>query len=182
MIGDSGTTGRILVAGVGNLFLSDDGFGIAVVDHLRRHGELPVGVELVDTGIRGMHLAYQLLDGYRALVIVDATQRGGEPGTVYTLEHDLDAPQYGSGGDVQASPALDGHGMDPASVLALLDGLAGSMDLERPVDRVLVVGCEPAVLAEGIGLSPQVAAAVEPAARAVTALVAELMIDEGARR
>jgi hydrogenase maturation protease len=124
-----------------------------------------------------MHLAYQLLDGYRALVIVDATQRGGEPGTVYTLEHDLDAPH-----DVQASPALDGHGMDPASVLALLDGLAGSMDLERPVDRVLVVGCEPAVLAEGIGLSPQVAAAVEPAARAVTALVAELMIDEGARR
>lgn len=172
------TGAAVLVAGVGNVFLSDDGFGVAVIEQLRRAGGLPAGVELVDTGIRGMHLAYQLLDGYRALVIVDATQRGGEPGTVYTLEHDLDAPVAPPAG----VPALDGHGMDPGAVLALLDGLAGSMGLERPVGRVLVVGCEPAVLAEGIGLSAPVAAAVEPAARAVTALVTELVIDEGARR
>jgi len=176
------TAGRVLVAGVGNVFLSDDGFGVAVVEHLQREGGLPAGVELVDTGIRGMHLAYQLLDGYRALVIVDVTRRGGEPGALYTLEHDLDAHRGSIEGTEPAVPALDGHGMDPDSVLALLDGLAGSLGLERPVDRVFVVGCEPAVLAEGIGLSPPVAAAVEPAALAVTALVTVLMIDEGAPR
>jgi hydrogenase maturation protease len=174
---DADPAGRVLVAGVGNVFLSDDGFGMAVIEQLQRDGGLPAGVELVDTGIRGMHLAYQLLDGYRALVIVDAVQRGSAPGTLYTLEHDLDAPRSRA-----TDAALDGHGMDPDAVLALLDGLAGSLGLPRPVDRVFVVGCEPAVLAEGIGLSPPVAAAVEPAALAVTALVTVLMIDEGAPR
>ena len=100
---------KVLVAGIGNTFLSDDGFGVAVLAALRER-ELPSHVELVDTGIRGMHLAYQLLDGYDALVIIDATQRGGAPGTVYMLEHDLDAPPTGEA-------ALDGHGMDPAAVL-----------------------------------------------------------------
>jgi hydrogenase maturation protease len=160
--------GRVLVAGVGNVFLSDDGFGVEVVRALA--GRLPDGVSLVDTGIRGMDLAYRLLDGYEVLVLVDATKRGGVPGTLYTLEHDLHAPPAGA--------ALDGHGMHPAAVLDLVAGLAESMDLGRPVGRVLVVGCEPAVLTEGIGLSPPVAAAVEPAASAVIALVEEL---EGAR-
>jgi hydrogenase maturation protease len=173
---DGSTAGRVLVAGVGNVFLSDDGFGVAVVEQLLRRGGLPARVELVDSGIRGVHLAYRLLDGYRALVIVDATRRGGEPGTVYTLEHDLDGPGDETGAEV---PALDGHGMDPAAVLTLLDGLAASMGLERPVERVFVIGCEPAVLDEGIGLSPAVAAAVELGVRAVTALVTELVIDEG---
>jgi len=163
------------VAGVGNVLHSDDGFGVEVLARLRQGGGPPAGVETVDTGIRGMHLAYQLLDGYDVLVIVDATQRGGRPGTVYTLEHDLDAVPVGD------PPALDGHGMDPAAVLSLLDGLATSMGMERPLGRVLVVGCEPAVLDEGIGLSPPVAAAVEPAVRAITTLVTELMIEEGAR-
>lgn len=158
---------RVLVAGVGNVFLSDDGFGVAVAEELMARGGLPDGVEIVDSGIRGMHLAYRLLDGYHALVLVDATQRGGAPGTVYTMEHDLDTP-------AESGAALDGHGMDPGAVLDLLDGLAGSMDLARPVGRVLVVGCEPAVLSEGIGLSPPVAAAVAPAAQAVTELVAAL--------
>lgn len=169
----AGTDSRVLVAGVGNVFLSDDGFGVEVVRQLQSRGGLPEGVEVVDTGIRSRDLAYQLLDGYRALVIVDATQRGGAPGTVYTLEHDLDAPRNGGA-------TLDGHSMDPDAVLDLLDGLAGSMDLERPVGRVLVVGCEPAVLEEGIGLSPPVAAAVEPAVQAVTELVTALTINEGA--
>jgi hydrogenase maturation protease len=180
---------RVLVAGVGNVFLSDDGFGVTVVEHLQRRGDLPAGVELVDSGIRGIHLAYRLLDGYRALVIVDATRRGGEPGTVYTLEHDLDDDRGDEDrGDEDRdetgaeAPALDGHGMDPAAVLALLDRLAGSMGVDRPVERVFVIGCEPAVLDEGMGLSPAVAAAVEPAARAVTALVTELTIDEGVHR
>ena len=161
---------RILVAGVGNIFLSDDGFGVAVVDRLRL-----TGAEVVDIGIRGMHLAYRLLDGYDVLVLVDAVRRGGDTGTLHVLEHDLDAP-------ADDPPALDAHGMDPASVLTLLDGLARSTGVERPVGRVLVVGCEPAVLDEGIGLSPPVAAAVGPAVRAVTALVAELeLVEEGAR-
>lgn len=163
---------KTLVAGIGNVFLSDDAFGVEVVralrhDHLR---DLPDGVRVLDSGIRGMHLAYELLDGYDAVVLVDATRRGGEPGTLHTLEHDLDAP---------APPAaLDGHGMDPASVLGLLRDLAASMEVPRPVGRVLVVGCEPACLDEGIGLSPAVAAAVGPAVDMVRELVRTL---EGAQ-
>jgi hydrogenase maturation protease len=173
---------RVLVAGVGNVFLSDDGFGVEVVRRLRERwdgsGVVPDGVEVVDTGIRGMHLAYQLLDGYRALILVDTVQRGGPPGTVHTLEHDMDAPRdAGHGG-----AALDGHGMDPAAVLDLLDGLATGVGVGRPVGRVLVVGCEPAVLTEGIGLSPAVAAAVDPAATAVIQLVTVVLSEEGATR
>lgn len=163
-------TGKVLVAGVGNIFLSDDGFGVEVIARLRER-ELPEHVELVDTGIRGMHLAYQLLDGYDALVLVDAVARGSDPGTLYVLEHDLDAPHEGA--------AFDAHGMDPAAVLAQLEGLASAMGLDRPVGRVLVVGCEPASLDEGMGLSPAVAAAVEPAVDTVTTLVTQL--PEGVR-
>ncbi len=181
-------TGTVLVAGVGNMLLSDDGFGVEVVRVLRerweRAGGLPDGVEVVDIGIRGMHLAYQLLDGYHALVIVDATQRGGPPGTVYTLEHDLDAPRDSA--SRAGTAALDAHGMDPGAVLDLLDELAASMGLGRPVGRVLVVGCEPGVLTDGIGLSPPVAAAVGPAVTAVTELVTSLLtaltIGEGIHR
>ncbi|MFC4945986.1 hydrogenase maturation protease [Pseudonocardia sp. GCM10023141] len=164
----------VLVAGIGNMFLSDDGFGVEVLRALRS-AELPPDVELVDTGIRGMHLAYQLLDGYDALVIIDALQRGSAPGTLYTLEHDLDAPRTGE-------PQFDAHGMDPLSVLDQLDTLATSMGITRPVGRVLVVGCEPAVLDEAIGLSRPVAAAVEPAVRAVLDLLPTLAEPEGAHR
>ncbi len=164
---------RVLVAGIGNTFLSDDGFGVEVIARLRDH-RLPAGVEVVDTGIRGMHLAYQLLDGYDALVLVDAVARGSDPGTLYILEHDLDAPRA-------TGAALDAHGMDPAAVLDLLDGLATAVGLTRPVGRVLVVGCEPESLEEGMGLSPAVAAAVAPAVDTVIELVAQLPSREGAR-
>jgi hydrogenase maturation protease len=157
---------RVLVAGIGNTFLSDDGFGVEVIARLRDR-ELRPGVEVVDTGIRGMHLAYQLLDGYDVLVLVDAVARGSDPGTLYILEHDLDAPR-------ETGAALDAHGMDPAAVLELLDGLATAMGLTRPVGRVLVVGCEPASLEEGMGLTPAVAAAVAPAVDTVVELVAQL--------
>jgi hydrogenase maturation protease len=168
-------TARILVAGVGNVFRSDDGVGSEVARVLAGRGGLPSGVEVVDVGIRGVHLAYQLLDGYDGLVLVDTVHRDGPPGTVYRLEHDLAAPTAGAG--------LDGHGMDPSSVLALLDELAAANGVERPVRRVLVVGVEPAVLDEGMGLSEPVAAAVEPAARTVRDLVDLLLhdISEGAR-
>lgn len=167
--------GGVLVAGVGNLFLSDDDFGPEVVRRLQARGGLPGDVELVETGICGRDLAYRLLDGYRALVIVDTAQRGGAPGTVYTLEHDLDGPRDPA---PDATPALGGHSVDPLAMLDLLDELAAATDRERPVGRVLVVGCEPAVLDEGIGLSPAVAAAVDPAATAVTELVIMLTRDQ----
>ncbi len=166
---------KVLVAGIGNTFLSDDGFGVEVIARLREltQGErkLPDGVELVDTGIRGMHLAYQLLDGYDVLVLVDAVARGSDPGTLYVLEHDLDAPQEPA--------AFDAHGMEPAAVLTQLAGLATAMGMPRPVGRALVVGCEPASLDEGMGLSPAVAAAVGPAVDTVTTLVTQL--PEGVR-
>jgi hydrogenase maturation protease len=170
---------RVLVAGVGNVFLSDDGFGVEVVRRLQARGGLPEAVELVDVGIRGVHLAYQLLDGYDVLVLVDATRRGDDPGTLYVLEHDLAAPSR----SVEAPnvPPLDGHGLDPDAVLALLASLATSMGVDRPVQRVLVVGCEPATLDEAMGLSTPVAAAVDQAVQIVTDLTRELVL-EGAPR
>ncbi|MEU9605545.1 hydrogenase maturation protease [Streptomyces sp. NPDC048057] len=166
----------VLVAGVGNIFLGDDGFGVETVRHLLRLG-LPGGVdgtadvEVVDFGVRGVHLAYQLLDGYRTLVLVDAVSRGGQPGTVYLIE------PYADGGDgAPVEPggpmALDGHGMGPDAVLALLGALSAGTGGTAP-ERVVVVGCEPASLAEGIGLSPPVASAVPEAARLVLSVLAE---------
>ncbi|MFE3022144.1 hydrogenase maturation protease [Streptomyces sp. NPDC059256] len=150
---------RVLVAGVGNIFLSDDGFGVETLQRLAGGG-LPDGVDAVDFGVRGVHLAYQLLDGYRTLVLVDATSRGGAPGTVYLIEART--------GPVEstAAPALDGHRMGPDAVLALLDTLSAGTD-GVPPERVLVVGCEPASLEEGLGLSAPVAAAVDEAVRLI---------------
>ncbi|HVL84937.1 MAG TPA: hydrogenase maturation protease [Pseudonocardia sp.] len=165
---------ELLVAGIGNVFLSDDGFGVEAARRLEaRRAELPAGVEIADVGIRGMHLAYRLLDGYRTLVLLDTAARGGAPGSLYLLEHDLDA----IGGC--ATSGFDAHGMDPASVLAMLDDLANGVGVERPVQRVLVVGCEPACLDEGIGLSEAVAAVVDRAVQAVLDLVQDLIHDEG---
>lgn len=148
-------TARVLVAGIGNIFLGDDGFGVEV---LRRLGEqsLPPDVELVDIGIRGMHLAYQLLDGYEALVLIDAAPRGGKAGDLYLIEPDLAAIPEDDGS------LLNGHGMEPDAVLSLIKTLARDQ-AEQVISRVLVVGCEPATVEEGIGLSPPVAAAVDAA-------------------
>ncbi|MEV4918126.1 hydrogenase maturation protease [Streptomyces tirandamycinicus] len=169
---------RTLVAGVGNIFLGDDGFGVETVRALAGR-PLPDGVEVADIGIRGVHLAYRLLDGYDTLVLVDATARGGEPGTLYLIEPDpgggTGTPVDSGGGtgrpvDAGGLGALDGHGMSPDAVLALLHTLCAGTGTEPP-RRVLVVGCEPACVEEGIGLSPRVAAAVPAAARMITDLV-----------
>ena len=149
-------TGRVLVAGVGNLFLGDDGFGPEVARRLAGRS-LPAGVRVVDYGIRGMHLAYDLLDGYDELVILDAAPRGGRPGDVVVLE--VDEGDFGAG-------EFDGHGMEPTAVLSSLGSLGGRLP------RTYVVGCEPADIDEGIGLSPSVAAAVDPAVDAVLRLLA----------
>ena len=149
-------TGRVLVAGVGNLFLGDDGFGVEVAGRLAGH-PLPAGVRVVDYGIRGMHLAYDLLDGYDELVILDAAPRGGRPGDVVVLE--VGEGDFGTGD-------FDGHGMEPTAVLSSLGSLGGRLP------RTYVVGCEPADTDEGIGLSAPVAAAVDPAVDAVLRLLA----------
>ncbi|MGH3344279.1 MAG: hydrogenase maturation protease [Carbonactinosporaceae bacterium] len=153
---------RVLVAGVGNVFLGDDGFGVEVAQRLAAE-PLPEGVEVADFGIRGVHLAYQLLDGYDLLILVDAVTRGEEPGTVYVIEPDLGAVEP-AGRD---APPVDAHGMAPDAVLALLKTFGGS------VRRALVVACEPADVEERMGLSPPVAGAVDRAVGAVRELLAE---------
>ena len=116
---------RVLVAGVGNVFLSDDGFGVEVARRLTERA-LPAGVEVADVGIRGLHLAYRLLDGYRALVLVDTYRHGEPPGTLYLIEHDLDGPADDA--------VFDAHGMDPGAVLGMLDQLAEGVG-RRPARR-----------------------------------------------
>lgn len=155
---------RTLVAGIGNIFLGDDGFGSAVARELATR-DLPDGVEVADIGIRGVHLGYQLLDGYDTLVVVDALQRGEPPGTVTTLRTRL-ADHLPS--DDSSAP-VDPHAMGPDAVLALLARLAASAG--AAVDNVYVVGCEPACLDEGIGLSPAVEAAIPLATTTVVELL-----------
>ncbi|MET9887970.1 hydrogenase maturation protease [Streptomyces sp. NPDC006430] len=160
-------SGRILVAGIGNVFLGDDGFGVETVRRLSEPGSrLPDHVEVVDIGVRGVHLAYQLLDGYDTLVLVDATARGGAPGTLYLIE----ATEGEPGTLAPQGPVLDGHRMSPDAVLALLDTLCAGTG-GTPPRRILVVGCEPDCLEEGIGLSAPVAAAVPEAVRMVLDLI-----------
>ncbi|MEG3627667.1 hydrogenase maturation protease [Streptomyces poriticola] len=161
---------RTLVAGVGNIFLGDDGFGVEAARVLAGT-ELPAGVEVADVGIRGVHLAYRLLDGYDTLVLLDATARGGRPGTVYVI----DATVPGGRRPAQSGAPLDGHRMTPDAVLALLDTLCAGTGAAPP-RRVLVVGCEPATVEEGIGLSPPVAAAVPGAVRTVGELVRDAAV------
>ncbi|MEV4611368.1 hydrogenase maturation protease [Kitasatospora sp. NPDC049258] len=157
--------GKVLVAGVGNIFLGDDGFGVEVVRRLSALA-MPEHVELVDTGVRGVHLAYQLLEGYRSVVLVDATARGCEPGTVYLIEARLPEPEE------QPTALVDGHRMTPDAVLAVLGTLTAGLGGSGP-ERVLVVGCEPLTLDEGVGLSPVVEAAVDEAVAVVLGLVEE---------
>ncbi|MFI7354987.1 hydrogenase maturation protease [Streptomyces avidinii] len=160
---------RVLVAGIGNVFLGDDGFGVETVRALAAH-PLPEGVEVVDFGVRGVHLAYQLLDGYDTLLLVDATARGGEPGTLYLIEADGSAGPEPGGAGAPPPPVLDGHHMSPDAVLALLDTLCAGTGATPP-RRTLVLGCEPAGVEEGIGLSPPVAAAVPEAVRTALDLI-----------
>lgn len=147
-------TRRVLVAGVGNVFLGDDGFGPEVANRLART-ELPAGVQVTDYGIRGLHLAYELLNGYDALILLDAMPRGEQPGTLTVLEPVLGpAPVYDPG---LGAPVVDAHGMAPDAVLALLRTLGGQ------VGQVRVVGCEPAEVTDRMGLSAPVAGAVDAA-------------------
>jgi len=157
-------TTRILVAGIGNVFLGDDGFGVALAGRLAR-GERRPGVDVVDFGIRGMDLAYALLGDYDAAILLDAVPRGEPPGTLYVIEPDVE--------DAAATP--DAHGMDPVQVLGLARAMGGSPP------RTLVVGCEPASAEEAGVLSEPVRAALDEGVRMVESLIDEL-IDEGGSR
>jgi len=152
---------RILIAGIGNIFLGDDGFGVEVAQRLREE-PLADGVTVVDFGIRGVHLAYELIDGgYDAAILVDAVSCGGEPGTLYAID--------ASAGDVQGREAVaDAHSLTPDAVLAWVRRVGGQ------TPRVMVVGCEPAAVEESMGLSPPVAASVDRAMEMVRDLVAEV--------
>jgi hydrogenase maturation protease len=153
---------RILVAGIGNVFLGDDGFGVALAGRLSRR-EWPAGVEVVDFGIRGMDLAYALPE-YDAAVLLDATPRGAAPGTLYVIEPELD----------DGAVAVDAHGMDPVKVLALARALGGVPP------RTLVLGCEPQTRmaddSEEIvaALTEPVRAALDEAERLFASLLDEL--------
>lgn len=157
------TGARVLVAGVGNIFLGDDGFGVEVVRQLSEV-DMPDWVRVVDYGIRGMHLAYDLVGaGHELTIMVDATARGDPAGTVSVIEMDVPDATAAAPDDV---PLLDAHGMQPDVVL----GLAGLLGGEP--GRVLLVGCEPESLDERMSLSPAVERAVGMAVRVVTALIA----------
>lgn len=163
--GAAGTDGarRILVAGIGNVFLGDDGFGVALADRIARRA-LPKGVDVVDFGLRGMDLAFAMQDGYDAVVMLDATPRGQAPGTLYVIEADV------SEGD----PELDTHGMDPVKVLGLVRTLGGTPP------RTFVVGCEPQTRMNGeedeivARLSEPVLAALDSAVRLVESLLEDI--------
>jgi hydrogenase maturation protease len=164
---------RLLVAGVGNIFLADDAFGPEVIQALDAR-PLPAGVRVRDFGIRGLDLAYELLDGYDTAVLVDAAPRGHEPGALSLIEPEL--PDATSG----AAAPPEAHGMDPAKVLALAAHLG-----DGPLPRVLVLACEPQVRPRGDedivpGLSAPVREAVAHAVEALHTMVPVLLADPAA--
>lgn len=161
----------ILVAGIGNIFLGDDAFGSEVARRLAGR-VAPPGVRVVDFGIRGLDLVYALIDGHDVTILIDATPRGGEPGTLYTIEPDLAALDEAGDG---AEPLVEPHGMNPLKVLRM----AKSMGAE--FKKILLVGCEPAPMESEdgeMGLSEPVARAVGEAVTLVESLVAQVLESE----
>jgi len=159
---------RVLVAGLGNIFLGDDAFGVEVANRLSEM-PMPEAVRVLDVGIRSRHLAYELLEGdYDTAILLDIVSKGGEPGTLYVLEPER--------ADSLAPPDVpDGHMIQPQDVLALVRSLGGR------VGRVLIVGCEPSRVDEEPGLSPRVAAAVDDAIPLVLRLIASSTVDAAAQ-
>jgi hydrogenase maturation protease len=157
-------SGKTLVAGVGNIFLGDDAFGVEVARRLTSV-ELPDGVKVADFGIKSVHLAYELLNGYDTAILIDATPQGEPPGTLFVIEPEIDAGPKEAAVKEGETPLIDMHGLTPTEVLTLLHSLGGK------VERMLVVGCEPAEITERIGLSNTVEAVVDEAVRLVQELV-----------
>lgn len=157
----------ILVAGIGNIFLGDDAFGCEVLKHLSQR-TWPENVRVADFGIRGFDLAYTLLEGFDLTILVDATPRGDAPGTVYTIEPELNDSESLAAGAMM----VETHGMNPLKVLGLVKSMGGQLK------QVVLVGCEPQTFGpeEGLmGLSEPVAAAVPAAVQVVESLVAKYL-------
>jgi hydrogenase maturation protease len=158
---------QILVAGVGNAWLRDDAFGGACARRLETK-PMPLGVTVMDFGTGGLDLAYELMRGYDALVLLDASKQGGEPGTLYVIEPDMAEFQT----SIEDGEVINPHGMDPATVLRFVNVVGGFSG------KVVVIGCEPLEVDEpGLGLSPPVEAAVERAVKLVMETIAELRTD-----
>jgi hydrogenase maturation protease len=156
------TLPRVLVAGIGNIFLGDDAFGVEVVHRLASR-PLPDDVRVVDFGIRSLDLAYTLAEGIELVILVDALPRGGAPGTLYVLEPELNGEAF------SGELALDGHTMHPLKVLHTVRALGGELR------EVRIVGCEPACLDPDsemqMGLSEPVQAALDGAVELVESLI-----------
>ena len=162
---------RILVAGIGNIFLGDDAFGCEVARRLFER-ELPENVRVVDYGIRGFDLAYALMDGYDATIFVDATARGDAPGTIYLIEPDLKELENLDAPDA----AMDTHNMNPLKVLAMVKSLGGEFK------RIFLVGCEPLFTGEEdigfMGLSEPVEAAIGKAVEVIESLIEKILTEK----
>jgi hydrogenase maturation protease len=157
---------RILIAGIGNIFLGDDAFGVETVRELAKYKQAE-GVRVVDFGIRAYDLAYAIADGYDAVILVDASPRGQPPGTVYLIEPEL-------GGLEKTGLLVNGHSLNAVTVLQM----AAAFDAK--IGMLYLVGCEPATLEcdEGqMGLSASVAAAVPQAVETIQSLVGELLAE-----
>ena len=158
----------ILVAGIGNIFLGDDGFGVEVATRLADK-QFPEGVRVVDFGIRGLDLAYALMDAPETTILIDACPRGAAPGTLYVIEPDLSVL------DAAGNAAMDAHAMNPMNVLRMAKSMGA------PLQRILLLGCEPSTLGpeEGqMGLSAEVQPTVEKAVKLTETLVARIVAGE----
>jgi hydrogenase maturation protease len=155
----------VLVAGVGNAWLRDDGFGGEVARRLAAR-ELPTGVSVMDAGTGGLDLAYEVMRGYDALVILDVSEQGGAPGTLYVIEPDEDSVD----GGIEDGAVINPHSMDPKTVLRFVKSIGAWPG------RVMVIACEPAEVEEmGWGLSEEVGRAVDRAVELVLETVAQLL-------
>jgi hydrogenase maturation protease len=155
----------ILVAGIGNIFMGDDAFGVEVVKRLLAR-QLPEQVRVVDFGIRGLDLVYALQDGYETTILVDACPQGQPAGTVYVIEPDL------SDGAATPQGMVDAHGMDPMNVIRMAKAM------NAPLKRLLVIGCEPETLGgeQGqMGLSGPVEAALDEAVAVIEDVVNRIL-------
>jgi hydrogenase maturation protease len=158
---------QILVAGIGNAWLRDDGFGGQVAKLLGER-ELPAGVRVLDFGSGGLDLAYEVMRGYDALILIDVSRQGGKPGTLYVMEASRDDVD----GEIEDGQMLDPHGMDPQTVLRFIKYVGGWPG------RVVVVACEPETVEDvGLGLSEAVTASLERAADVVLETIDEIVRD-----
>lgn len=161
--------GKVLVAGIGNIFLGDDAFGIEVVHRLQQRA-LPDHVTVKDFGIRSYDLAYSLMENWKLVILVDALPRGGRPGTLYTMEPEFPAKDHAA--------SIDAHTMSPVAALQLVSALGGE------VGRLLVVGCEPGTIDPShdgeFTLSTPVNHAVDGAIDIIESLIAHIPIQTNA--